>query len=146
VPRLAVNEACAAFAAIRSVAGRQAQIDAAGCSARKATDNRAGDRVVVGKVGNGGTSGSASKPTRGGVLHAASQRQGEKSDKDKRFLHFELPLLVVVLPADSTATSADANRKKLSFTQTATTRRCADEPSEKNDLTRKGPGQGEGKG
>jgi hypothetical protein len=66
---------------IRSVAGGQADIDAAGRSAGKATNKRACKRVVVGKVGKGGTSDGTGKAARRRVLHAPGKRGGKKGHK-----------------------------------------------------------------
>jgi len=77
------DEVARATAGVSSVAGRQAQIDAAcGCT-RKAADDRTGDGAVVSRVGNERTCRSSGEAARSGVLQAAGKGQGEKADDEE---------------------------------------------------------------
>lgn len=72
--------------AVRSVgrgAGRQAQLDPAAGDAGKATDDRAGEHVRLGGIGNDRTRCGPCKPARCRVLQATGKRSGQQDEKDK---------------------------------------------------------------
>jgi len=67
----------------RSVAGRQAQLDATGGRTGKTAKCRASDHVFIQSVRNGSTGDSTGHAARRGVLQATGQRKNEKGKKEK---------------------------------------------------------------
>ena len=70
-------------AGIRSVAGRQAQLDATGGRTGKTAEGSTCDHVFIQRVRDGRTSDSTGHATRRGVLQAPGQRKDEKREKEK---------------------------------------------------------------
>ena len=85
------------------VAGRQADLDAAGCNAGKPAKGGTGKHVLIQRIGDKRASSSTGHAARRGVLHATGQGGGKKGEKDKRLAHWILPRRFVVIAADSTA-------------------------------------------
>jgi hypothetical protein len=97
-----------AEAGVRSVAGRQADLNAARGHARKATDDGAIDKVAFGGIGDSRTKRRTGKPARGGVLHAGRQAKRQNEKKGESFPHDVLPRVFVVIEPDSTDFPAEA--------------------------------------
>jgi hypothetical protein len=95
---------------VAGVAGRQAQVDPAGCKASHAAKGGTGKHVFVQRIRDERAASGTGKPARRRVLHAAGKGRGEKSEDDKRLPHGDLPRWFVVIVADFTAKSRVSKR------------------------------------